>query len=609
MQLPLFEPKSNWRPPAILPNLESIISLDVETHDPYLKETGPSFKKGAGKVVGIALADKNTHLYLPIAHQGGDNLDKNIVISYVADVLKNASEVIMANALYDLGWLDTLNLNVSCPVRDVQVAEALLDQEKDSYSLDSLANQYLGDSKQEDDLNYAADQYAVANKGFNAKSDLWRLPARHVGKYAEYDARYTYDVYVKQHPLLVKEGLMQVWELECEVTKALQYMTKKGVPVDKQAAEKLRDELYKREKQLLEPFGSLDIWSPQQLGEYLTSRKIRVPKTEKGNHSVTKDFLAQQTDPTCIAISELRGINRLRKVFIEDIALKGTYKGRIHANFRQTTSDEGGTRSGRLSSSNPNMQQVPKRSKWGKRIRQLYIAEPDSLWCKADYSSQEPRLQVHYGILEGLPKAQEAAEAFRKGIKFYTFFEEVTGLPYDVCKMLCLGISYGMGKETMAYKIGMSVDECTATLDKFNAKAPFLKKLFERTASAASERGYIKTILGRKSYFNQWSAGFDLPIYKNKTEAYRDYPNNQIRRAFTNKAFNRLIQGSAADQSKLALVACFKAGFDIRLPVHDEINAMVESEQKAKELGEIMETCMTLKVPTVADLDVGKTWC
>jgi DNA polymerase-1 len=609
MQLPLFEPKSNWRPPAVLPELDSIISLDVETYDPYLTTTGPSFKRGEGKVVGIALADKNTHLYLPIAHQGGDNLDKRIVISYVKHVLQTAKEVIMANALYDLGWLDTLGLSVSCPVRDIQVAEALLDQEKDTYKLDALAYEYLGQGKQESQLNYAAGEYAVANKGFNPKADLWKLPARHVGKYAEYDARYTYDIYLKQIPKLEKEGLNKVWELECEVTKALTYMTKKGVPVDKEAAEKLRDDLYREEKRLKQKFGDIDIWSSTQLGEYLTRKGVRVKKTEKGNYSVTKEFLNSSTNDICSELNELRGINRLRKVFVEDIALNSSFRGRIHADYRQITSDEGGTRSGRLSSSKPNMQQVPKRSKWGKRIRQLYVSEPDTLWCKADYSSQEPRLQVHYGILEKLPKSKEAAEAFTKGIKFYTFFEEVTGLPYDVCKMLCLGISYGMGMPTMANKINMSEEECSLTLNQFNAKAPFLRKLFERTAAAAKDRGYIKTILGRKSYFNQWSPGFDLPIYKTKASAFLEYPNHRIERAFTNKAFNRLIQGSAADQSKLALVECFKSGFDIRLPVHDEINAMVQTEQEAKKLGEIMENVIQLKVPSVADLDIGRTWC
>ena len=203
---------------------------------------------------------------------------------------------------------------------------------------------------------------------------------------------------------------------------------------------------------------TLDIWSPQQLGKYCESLGLVVPRTDKGNYSVAKDFLLHCEHPQVKKIQEARSINRLRKVFIEDIILNQNHNGRIHADFRQTASDEGGTRSGRLSSSNPNMQQVPKRSDIGKAIRQLYIAEQGSLWCKADYSSQEPRLQVHYALLgqfgKPLPGAEQARLAFEQGEKLYTFFEKTTGLPYDTCKMLCLGISYGMGMSKMAKNTG-----------------------------------------------------------------------------------------------------------------------------------------------------------
>ena len=255
------------------------------------------------------------------------------------------------------------------------------------------------------------------------------------------------------------------------------------------------------------------------------------------------------------------------------------------------------------------MQQVPKRSLWGKRIRSLYVAEPDTLWCKADYSSQEPRLQVHYAILEGLPKAEEAAEAFRKGVKLYTFFEEITGLPYDTCKMLCLGIGYGMGKAKMSETLGVSLNECESILQRFNRHAPFLRQLFDRTMSVANERGSIRTIYGRVAHFNQWTAGYGSSVFRDKSSALSDSDNGRVERAFTSKALNRLIQGSAADQSKLALVACYKAGMDIRLPVHDEINAMISTEAEGKQLAEIMEHVIELKVPTVADLDIGRTWC
>ncbi len=608
MQIPLFEPISKWTPPAILPNLDTVISIDLETQDPNIKTLGPGYKRLDGKVVGVALADKNTQVYLPFGHLGGDNLDKDIVISYVKQSVKGADEIIMANATYDLGWLETLGVRVSCPVRDVQVAEALIDEEKYTYSLDSISKKYLKKGKKEDGLKQAADMYEVLTK-----SEMWKLPARHVGKYAEADARLTYDVYQHQIPILKQQELWTVWELECELIPVLVYMSRQGVPVDLDAAEQLNNDLKIKESALLKEFKHLDIWSPQQLGKYCESLNLKVPRTEKGNYSVSKDFLNTCEHPEVKKIQEVRSINRLRKVFVEDIILKQNHNGRIHADFRQTASDEGGTRSGRLSSSNPNMQQVPKRSDIGKRIRSLYIAEPGKLWCKADYSSQEPRLQVHYALLgqfgRPLPGAEDARLAFTRGEKLYTFFEKATGLPYDTCKMLCLGISYGMGKQKMARTLGISDELCTSTMRKFNKEAPFLKILFDNVMNKANRKGYIKTILGRRARFDFWTHSFDETPVKHYGHARSKWQGKNIFRAFTSKALNRLIQGSAADQAKVAMVNAYKAGMDLRLPVHDEINAMVNNEQESNQLKEIMEQAIPLKVPVVADIDLGGTWC
>ncbi len=477
MQIPLFEPQSLWRPPVILPTLTGTIAVDLETYDPEIKKDGPGYKTGNGKVVGIALADKHQTVYLPYDHFGGDNLDKNTVISYTRSVIQNASELVMANATYDLGWLTRTGVTTSKTIRDIQVGEALIDEEKFSYSLDSIAKKYLKKGKKEDGLQTAADAY-----GISAKSDMWKLPARHVGKYAEADARLTYDAYQKQIPILKEQGLWEVWELESKLIHVLVYMSMKGVPVDLDAAEQFNKDLKIKEVELLAEFKNLDIWSPQQLGKYIENLGLKVPRTEKGNYSVAKDFFTHCEHPQVRKIQEARSINRLRKVFIEDIILNRNYNGRIHADFRQTASDEGGTRSGRLSSSNPNMQQVPKRSDIGKRIRSLYIAEPDRLWCKADYSSQEPRLQVHYALLgefgRPLPRSQEALESFKNGEKLYTFFEKATGLPYDTCKMLCLGISYGMGIKKMARTLGISDEVCQSTMRKFNKESSVLKNTF-----------------------------------------------------------------------------------------------------------------------------------
>ena len=608
LQPPLFAPESNWRPPAVLPQFGKVIAVDLETCDPDLKLYGPSYKRGAGKVVGIAIADEHQEIYLPIDHFGGDNLDRNIVLAYVKRVLTNSAEVLFANAAYDLGWLETLGVGVSCPVRDIQIAEALIDEEQFSYSLNNLSKKYLDRTKFEDELKNAAQAYNI-----DPKAEMWKLPARYVGEYAEIDARNTWDIYQYQKPVLREQGLWDVWELECKLTPVLVHMTMKGVPVDLDKAEQLNNQLILKEQELKKHFQHIDIWSGAQLAKHIESLGLVVPKTEKGNPSISKDFLVNCDHPEVKLIHEARSINRLRKVFIEDTILKQNYKGRIHADFKQTASDSGGTRSGRLSSANPNMQQVPKRSDIGKAIRSLYIAEPDKLWCKADYSSQEPRLQVHYALIgefnRPLPKAQEALEAFERGEKLYTFFEKTTGLPYDTCKMLCLGISYGMGMKKMAKTLGISEEMCQTTMRKFNSEAPFLKILYDNVMNLASSRGYIKTIMGRRARFDFWVKEFgDSPI-KTLEKAKQKHPNSALFRAFTSKALNRLIQGSAADQAKKAMVDAYDAGFDMRLPVHDEINCMVNSEKESLDLKLIMENAIQLKVPVIADIDLGKTWC
>lgn len=605
---PVMQPKCSWRPPAQLPSFGDVIAVDLETYDPDLKKYGPSYKRGQGKVVGFAIADEHQEVYLPIDHQGGDNLDKNLICNYVQNVISKSKEILFANAAYDLGWLSVMGIKITCPVRDVQIAEALIDEEQFSYSLNNLSKKYLKRTKFEENLNKAAEAYGVDPKG-----GMWKLPARFVGEYAEMDARNTWDVYQHQKPVLIEQGLWNVWELECKLTPVLMHMTLKGVPVNLDQAEKLNDQLKAKEDSLKKHFSKLDIWSPAQLAKHVEGLGLIVPKTEKGNPSVSKDFLTNCDHPEVKLIHEARSINRLRKVFVEDIILNQSYKGRIHADFKQVASDSGGTRSGRLSSANPNMQQVPKRSDIGKAIRSLYIAEPDKLWCKADYSSQEPRLQVHYALIgefgKPLPKATDALEAFKKGEKLYTFFEKTTGLPYDTCKMLCLGISYGMGMKKMASTLGVSEEVCKETMLKFNSEAPFLKVLFDNAMNVASTRGYIKTILGRKARFDFWTPSFEDPAVKGYGPAKGKYPNKPLQRAYTSKALNRLIQGSAADQAKKAMVDAYEAGFDMRLPVHDEINAMVDSEKDSLLLKEIMENAIQLKVPVVADIDLGPTWC
>jgi DNA polymerase I-like protein with 3'-5' exonuclease and polymerase domains len=621
MQIKLFKdhetvqnlPESSWRPPHQLP--ESLLkvkslAVDLETCDPNLKRLGAGYCRRDGHVIGIAVASSNDAYYFPIAHDGGDNLAPSVVVPFIKDVLDQAEELIFANATYDLGWLRTLGIRPDCTVRDIQVAEALLDEDRHSYSLNSLSESYLGIPKQEGLLELCAHAYKRSGIKFNPKGDMWKLPARYVGPYAEGDARQTYDIYQKQLPLLREEGLSGLWELECEITSICHEMTWNGVRVDIEQAE-ITNDLYTKKEQALRQKFTFDIWSPPQIAAYCDSQKITYPRTEKGNPSITNTFM--QSVGGLSDLVALRNLNRLRKVFIEDGILKLNVHGRIHAQFLQTNREDGGTRSGRFSCRQPNLQQVPKRNELADAIRRLYISEEGCLWSKCDYNSQEPRLQIHYGLLKKEPSAEAARQIFAEGKKLYHLIQEATGVSYNDSKTILLGISYGMGKKSLAEMLGLSIDEVNRILEDLHNKIPFLSMLNSAVKASANTKGYITTLLGRKMRFNWWiprNPDDGTKPVKGKKEARKIYPGIQLMRAYTQKSLNRLIQGGSADQTKKAMVDMKQASLMPCLPVHDEINrSSCLNEQEANLQVEIMENTIPLKIPSVVDLDLGRSWC
>jgi DNA polymerase-1 len=549
---------------------------------------------------------------LPFAHRSGDNLAQELVLRYTKRCIEGAEEVIMANAQYDLGWLRILGLRVPCVVRDIQVAEALINEERNSYSLDNLAFDYTGERKDERHLRAVSQAYADANPGFCPKGDMWQLAARHVGRYAEADARLTWDVYQLQLPELFAQGLYKVFELECQVTKVLVEMSLKGVPVDLSRAERLSDAMRKEEATIQSRHKGINFQASESVGEYLIKQGITVPKTAKGNISIKNNWLEAHDNPLVQEIANARQIRKIRSDYIEGTILGShCYKGRIHAGFRQVTSEDGGTRSGRLSSESPNLQQVPKRSKWGKEVRNLYIPEEGTQWCSADYSGQEVVWQVHYAILTRLPGAVEAGAAISAGHKLYTFLERETGLSYNICKAIALGLAYGMSVGKLAQTMGVGEAEGQRTFDTFNDKVPFLKMLFDNCKASATRKGFIKTHLGRRSHFDQWSAGYidgqHSPAYP-ISKAKQVYEGQRLSRAYTHKALNRVAQGSSGDQMKIALVNLFEAGLDVRLSVHDEANLFIQDKKEAVMAKEIMEEAVTISIPTRAEVEVGTSW-
>jgi len=606
---------SDWRAPKHLPNLKYAkrIAINTETRDPNIKRRGPGCFWNDGNIIGFCVAVDDWSAYIPIRHTKGENLLEGPVIDWMKETCSyENTEYIFANAQYDLGWLLRHGIEVKGIIRDIQILDFLNNEEQTSYSLNSIAKRHGFEPKREGGIETYARWM-----GINPKADMWQMPSSVVAEYAEYDAVLTLRIY--EHLIARSDHIKKVFDLESKLTPHCMKMSYRGVRVDLNYAQELNDDWKKREKILRKDLGYIDEWSTAAICQLFDREGIVYPRTEKGNPSITKGYLGVQTHPVAKTLLELRSLNRCRKTYLEEGILKGHKNGRIHAQFLQTGKGDEGTKSGRFSSKNPNLQQIPKRSSIinSSLIRKCYIPEEGELWAKLDYSSQEPRMQVHYGVRDNDPEirksAEEARKAFHEGKKLYTFIEEASGgrIDYDQAKAVVLGRSYGMGKDTMSETLGVDEGECQQILADFDNFVPFIGGLSKKVCESAEKRGFIRTILGRRRHFNWWSDPSNKnakPVYGYE-EAIRHFGTGELKRAFTYRAYNALIQGSSADQTKLAMLMAAEQGFNLKMPVHDEINFSIANESEAKQLAHIMETALELEVESKADLDLGRSWC
>lgn len=332
-------------------------------------------------------------------------------------------------------------------------------------------------------------------------------------------------------------------------------------------------------------------------------------RTPTGLPSFTKAFLENHPHPIAQLIREAREVNKTHSTFIDSI-LKHEHNGRIHAEIRQLKGQTGGTVTGRLSMSNPNLQQIPARNKEiGPLVRSLFLPEEENKWCSADFSQQEPRILTHYASRSHYEGADTVAEAYcNGGADFHQEIANLVGINRKTAKTIGLGIMYGMGKGKLADQLGVTIEEAVEVLQKFNTYAPFVRQLADSVMRSANQKGYIKTILGRRCHFDMWEPlkyGTGRPLkYK---EAVHEY-NGEIKRAFVYKALNKLIQGSAADMTKQAMVHCYKEGYLPLLQVHDELVFSIKNEKEVKNICRIMEEAVPLEVPNKVDAELGKNW-
>ena len=608
----------DWNIPSEYPDLRGYksIAVDLETRDPNIQTLGPGWARNDGNIVGIAVAAGDYKGYFPIRHQNGHNLDPDMTMRWFKKQMATPYiQKVMHNATYDAGWLRAEGVEVQGKLIDTMIAAPLVNENRFSYSLNNLGRDYIDMRKDERMLRAAAKDW-----GIDPKADMWKLPPKFVGAYAEQDALMTLKLWEYLQIELSKDELGHIFELETSLIPMMLDMRAKGVRVDLDKAARVKKDLGEKAKQVhknIKDKTGVDIqpWASASVQKMFEALNLQYPTTDAGAPSFTKQYLSSHPHEMCQQLVRLRELDKASSTFVESI-LRHEYKGRIHCEFHQLRSDDGGTVTGRFSSSNPNLQQIPARDPEIKAaIRGLFIPEEGEKWGSFDYASQEPRLLVHFAasMPDNLrhPMVDTIVEEYHKGdVDLHQMVADMAGISRKEAKTVNLGIMYGMGVGKLANQLSITNDEAKELLETHRQKVPFVKQLASIATQQGSTKGQIRTLLGRKCRFHLWeprSFGYNKPLPHDQAQA--EYGMG-IRRAFTYKALNKLIQGSAADQTKQAMADCYKEGLLPLLTVHDELCFSIESDEQAARIKDIMENGLNdvLLVPSRVDQELGDNW-
>jgi len=608
----VFKAQTEWSKPEEFPDLRQadVIAIDLETCDPDLKTMGSGSIVGRGKVVGIAIAVDGYSGYFPFDHEGGGNLDKSKVIQWFTDVCKSDAIKVFHNAMYDVCWIRSMGIKINGQIVDTMIAASLVNENRFRFDLNSLGWDYCGQGKNESELNEAAKEWGV-----DPKADMWKLPAMYVGNYAERDAELTLNLWKVMQKELTDQDLGSIFELETDLFPCLVDMKFLGVRVDVEKAHTMKTQLASEEKELLlkvEKETGIDtqIWAARSIAKVFDKLKLDYERTVKTQApSFTKNFLSSHSHPLVQCIAKAREINKAHTTFIDTI-IKHEHNGRIHADINQIRSDTGGTVTGRFSYSNPNLQQIPARNKdLGPLIRSLFIPESGCEWGCFDYSQQEPRLVVHYASLDQDASVFNVKDAYEDGnADFHTIVAEMAEIPRDQAKTINLGLFYGMGKAKLQAELGVSKDKAEELFSIYHERVPFVKSLTRSVSNRAQQRGQIRTLLGRLCRFHLWEPNtFGMHKALPFDQAVQEHGPG-IKRAYTYKALNKLIQGSAADMTKKSMLELYKEGIVAHIQIHDELDISVKDDKQAKRIVEIMESAVDLEIPNKVDYEKGKNW-
>jgi len=641
-QLPQPEPPQDYATPVHFPDIHRAkrITLDIETHDPDLLTKGPGPRRD-GYIVGFAINVNDGEFveYFPVKHRDGPNCPQ--ALQWLVDNLcRFRGELVGANLLYDLDYLQYEGVDANLfAVHDIQFAEPLIDEHAPSYSLETLAQKYLGMGK--------ATLSLEALYGPRVKQAMAEVHPGHMRTYALQDVILPSLILDKQRLVLAKERLLSLFELESQLIPLLLYMRKTGVRVDlERAAEAERILAARRDAALLGMKRIVGFDVDPDSGESI-SRACQVlgidhPYTDKGNPSFVGDWLRSQAAKDWIDemdegklffryLLDARKYEKARNPFLTNYILGSHINGRIHALFhplRRVAEDgsQQGTVSGRFSSTHPNLQNIPARDpELGPLLRSFFLPEPGFKWLSYDYSQIEYRMFSHFAVAAGC----EGAESIQKkyiadpNTDFHAAVAELTGVSRKEAKNVNFALLYGAGPRKLASMLGLLGPDGNPTqraldiMEQYHERAPFAKELLKKISHKAAHRGYVTTILKRRARFNLWEPsgqnakrGVALP----KEEATRLY-GDKIQRAQTYKALNSVLQGSAADLAKKALVDIWKAriideSLALHLLVHDEFDFSIEdpNDKRISQIKELMENAVPLKVPVKTEAGLGDNW-
>lgn len=597
--------------------------MDIETKDVGLiDKRGAGWATKQGFICGISIAWAEGSLYIPIQHPDTECFDGEQVLTWLNDHIKSGCRFVTQNGGYDWGWLQTYGVKIpeGKYLEDTQAAAVIVDENRVSYSLNNLLQWQGFPAKDEVLLREAAEAFGVS-----AKEGMWRLPAKYVGLYAERDATALLDLLPRFQEIHKREETEKAYRLEVDLIPCVLEMRRRGIRLDEPAAQQGRDRLYTLRDDIFAQLrdhlgftiGIDEINSPKWLERVFEQHKIDFPRTEKTSQgSFTKDWMSKHEHWLPSLITKASKYHEAANKFFEGFLLNFASGGRLHAEIHSFRDDEGGTRSHRFSYSNPPLQQMPARDDLiAPLIRGCFLPEPGEWWASPDYSQQEYRLIVHFAALLNLEKSDDAVQKYKADPKtdYHSMVAEMTGLERKRAKDTNFAKAFGAGVGKFAAMIGKSQSEARAIYEQYDQELPFVSKLADKCKHRADTRGYITLIDGARCHFDAWEPTWREPgeawTGPRSEEAAKElWKGRRLRRSFTHKAMNRLIQGSAARQTKMAMRACWNEGYVPLLQMHDEIPFSFVEEKDGLRVAQLMREVVPLEVPVAVDLEWGPNW-